>query len=381
MFSGSSADKARKLSVLVGTDVTVSCLFNKLSKLVDWSTLTIEWNMVDKHAEKNIVYTFEDGSVHVYRDGSVVDKMGLLQSNASLQLHNVTVGDEGLYTCRIITPVVYTETTSLEVLARPSLSLPERAAVTEGEEKTIQCDITGFYPEKLDVTWYFQNGSRTVHAGVSHLSRVCTEMAVHNSDGTYSIRSGITLHSSAVKDGEMCIICQVEHRTYTRPHNRSVILTVQAPSQPLYNAVTLIAVTSAISLLLVTSVIGGTLLLYMYFCKAPPSVSEISQSGIIYAQVASELKCTIQGARQREIRVKWFKLRSGADSVVESESIPLMVSEDLSEEACLHSDGKHHTSVLTVCLAVTEDLNKYQCVVLCRGKTFIRETTVRVKGE
>lgn len=197
--------------------------------------------------------------------------------------------------------------------ARPSLSLPERAAVTEGEEKTIQCDITGFYPEKLDVTWYFQNGSRTIHAGISHFSRVCTEMAVHNADGTYSIRSGITLHSSAVRDGEMRIICQVDHRTYTRPHNRSVILTVQggvkfnpslilqtlnsghyplihwliysiycthicythltkslflaAPSQPLYNAVTLIAVTSAISLLMVTSVIGGTLLLYMYFCK------------------------------------------------------------------------------------------------------------------
>lgn len=119
MFSGSSADTTRKLSVLLGTDVTVSCLFNKLSKLVDWSALTVEWNMVDKHAEKNIVYTLEDGRAHVNRDGTVVDKMGLLQSNASLQLHNVTVGDEGLYTCRIITPVVYTETTSLEVLGIP----------------------------------------------------------------------------------------------------------------------------------------------------------------------------------------------------------------------------------------------------------------------
>ncbi len=111
--------------------------------------------------------------------------------------------------------------------ARPTVSLPEKAAVTEGEEKTIQCDITGFYPEKLAVTWHIQNGSHTVHAGVSQLSRVCTEMAIHNPDGTYSIRSGITLHSSAVKDGEICIICQVEHQTYSRLYNRSVTLTVQ----------------------------------------------------------------------------------------------------------------------------------------------------------
>lgn len=111
--------------------------------------------------------------------------------------------------------------------AQPSVTLPEKAAVTEGEEKTIQCDITAFYPEKLAITWYIQNGSQTVHAGVSHLSRVCTEMAIHNPDGTYSIRSGITLHSSAVKGGDIHIICQVEHQTYSRTYNRSVTLTIQ----------------------------------------------------------------------------------------------------------------------------------------------------------
>lgn len=116
VFSGSLADATRKQSVLVGTDVTLSCLFDKLSKQVEWSTLTVEWNMADKRAEKKVVYTLVDGTAHVNRDGSVVDKSRLLESDASLQLHNVTVRDEGLYTCRIITPVVYTETTSLEVL-------------------------------------------------------------------------------------------------------------------------------------------------------------------------------------------------------------------------------------------------------------------------
>lgn len=59
---------------------------------------------------------FVDGRANVSRVGSTVDKMRLLKSDASLLLHNVTVGDEGLYKCRIITPEFYTETTSLEVL-------------------------------------------------------------------------------------------------------------------------------------------------------------------------------------------------------------------------------------------------------------------------
>ncbi|KAK5911852.1 hypothetical protein CesoFtcFv8_001786 [Champsocephalus esox] len=344
---GSSSDTTRQLSVLVGADVTLGCLFDKLSRLVEWSALTVEWNVVDTHAEKSVVYTFEDGRAHVNREGSEVDRMRLRQSDASLQLHNVTVGDEGLYSCRIITPVVYTETTSLEVLARPSVLLPEKAAVTEGEEKTIQCDVAGFYPEKLAVTWLTLNGSRAVLAGLSPLSRVCTEMATHNADGTFSIRSGITMHSAAVKGGEMSLMCQVEHKTYSRPYTTSVTLTVQAPPQPAYSDVTLIALTSVTSLLLVSAAIGGALLLYAHLCKAPPSVSEISKPSIIYAQGGA--LCCAGG--------------------------------DLSDQACLLSDCEHHTSVLTVCLSVSEDRTRYLCEVLCRGQSITRGTTVRVKVE
>lgn len=122
---GCPADTTWERSVLVGTDVTLRCLFDSQSKVVEWRSLTVEWNVVDKHTKKSIVYTFEDGRGHVNKDSFVVDELGLLQSNASLQLHNVTLADEGLYTCRIITPVVHTETTSLEMLGIPlSVSTP-----------------------------------------------------------------------------------------------------------------------------------------------------------------------------------------------------------------------------------------------------------------
>lgn len=122
---GSPADITWERSVLLGRDVTLRCLFDSQPKVVEWSALTVEWNVVDKHTRKSIVYTFEDGGGHVKKDSFVVDESGLLRSNASLQLRNVTLADEGLYTCRIITPVVHTETTSLEVLGIPlSVSIP-----------------------------------------------------------------------------------------------------------------------------------------------------------------------------------------------------------------------------------------------------------------
>lgn len=109
--------------------------------------------------------------------------------------------------------------------ARPSVMLPEKTVLKEGEEKTIQCDIIGYYPDKLTVTWNIQNGSRTVQAGGSQLFHVCNEMAIHNPDDTYSIRSGIRL--SAVKKGELSLICQVEHQPYSWTDNRAVALTVE----------------------------------------------------------------------------------------------------------------------------------------------------------
>ncbi|XP_029908277.1 signal-regulatory protein beta-1-like [Myripristis murdjan] len=382
---GSWADTTRTLSVLSGSDVTLGCLFEKLSRFVHWSAFTVEWNVADRRAAKRTVYTLEDGSAHVSREGCQVDRLELQRSNASLQLRNVTVGDQGLYTCRVITPVVHTEATLLEVLARPSVSLPEKATVTEGEEKTLQCDISGFYPEKLDVTWQIQNGTHTVPASATHLSRVCTEMALLNADGTYSIRSGLTVHSAAVTGGEIHISCQIKHQTYSGLYSKTVTVTVQAPPQPVYDAVTLVAATSVTSLLLVVCFTGGSLLVCRYFNRVPPSVSDITGPSIVYAHVPTELRCTIRRVGQRELKVKWYKLASGSDSApgspTQSEAEPVLAAEDLSEQTTLQSESRHHVSVLTVCLTVSEDLTTYRCVVFYRGKRITRETTVKVKVE
>ncbi|CAN9512135.1 unnamed protein product [Ophioblennius macclurei] len=376
---GSGFEPTDRRSVLVGSQVILHCRFDRGSELLEPSALTVEWNVVDRREEKSTVYTFEDGRAHVNRRNCVLNDSQLLRGDASLLLHDVTVGNEGLYTCRVITPVVYTETTALEVLARPSMSLPEKAEVAEGEEKTIQCDVSAYYPEKVDVMWRIANSSHTLHAGFSQFARACTELATHNPDGTYSIRSGITLHSSAVTDGGIHVICQVEHQTYNHSYSKSVMLTVRAaPAQPAYSAGTLITVSSVMSLLLAASVTGGVFLLYRYFGRAAPSISQISQADIIYANVPTELKCTVQGVSLKRLKVRWLKEIPGG-SLHQGESVPLLLSQDVSDQARLLSHGKHHIAVLSVCVPVTEDVSRYQCEVTFSGSSFRRQTTVRVK--
>uniref|UniRef100_A0A8C6WX96 Ig-like domain-containing protein n=1 Tax=Neogobius melanostomus TaxID=47308 RepID=A0A8C6WX96_9GOBI len=100
---------------VIGSDVILRCLFTELPLQQSLSKITVEWYRVDANRDRNSVYTFEDGRALVKRVGAEVNQTRLLHSDASLTLRNVTVRDEGTYTCRIITPVVETVTNTLKV--------------------------------------------------------------------------------------------------------------------------------------------------------------------------------------------------------------------------------------------------------------------------
>lgn len=366
-------------SAEVGADVTLRCLSSKLPPLQDIRTLTLEWNRVDAHGHRHAVYVFAEGQTKVKSEGAEVNRTGLMFQDASLRLRNISVGNEGLYTCRVYNPVVDTITATLEVIAHPAVSLPEKAAIAVGEEKVIVCDIQRYYPEKLSVTWLFGNATHTLQAQASHLYRVCTEMAVHNADGTYSIRSGITVHSSALKHSQIKLICQVEHQT--RPFSPSVTLT-EAISQP-YDPVTLMAGSSVASVLLVLAAVGAVFLLLRHSRRKamyhfPPIISEISQPSVTYADAVTALKCTISGVELGEFQVRWSKL---SEDTVDSEVVSLLQWDDLSERGSLESNGSHHISVLSLCLSTSEDKSRFKCEVHWNGRTMTRETMVHVKVE
>lgn len=70
-----------------------------------------------------------------------------------------------------------------------------------------------------------------------------------------------------------------------------LIYQVFFPAAPVtrYSTVTVIAVTSVITLLLVTSIIGGTFTLYRYFCKGRSQVFAQCACCCIYSQDISIL--------------------------------------------------------------------------------------------
>ncbi|KAL0977842.1 hypothetical protein UPYG_G00162030 [Umbra pygmaea] len=372
-FKGASTELTKE--VLAGMDVTLDCPFNKPDH-VPLMKITVEWGiMLDEHTMKRVVYTFQNERAKVHREGSWVDPSRLLQGNASLHLFNVTVPDEGLYCCRVIvTPNTYKVSSRLEVSAQPIITLPETATVMEGEERTLMCDIAGFYPEKLTVSWLTQNGSRVAHG-------VCTGLATPNPDGTYSVSSLITVHAIA-GPGDAMYICHVTHKSRPGHYSKAVWLTVQALNEPVFDAITLMAVTSVISVLLVFSIMGGALVLYRYIHTVLPSVSDIIKPSIIYAMKQTELKCTIKSVpKLRELKVKWYRKPANRDctSASDNQSEPLMSQEDLSDQANIQSEGRHQVSILPICLSVKEDMSQYQCVVLYRGHKITRETTANVK--
>uniref|UniRef100_A0A3Q1FEI9 Ig-like domain-containing protein n=1 Tax=Acanthochromis polyacanthus TaxID=80966 RepID=A0A3Q1FEI9_9TELE len=208
VFPGSSAGSTTELSVLMGSEATLRCVFDRQWRPVEWSDLTVEWNLVDKHAGKRVVYTFEDGSAHVNRGGSVVNETGLRRSDASLQLFNVTVRDEGVYTCRIITPVVYTEIYSvIRISSIPQIPEVERLLV-------LCCRVENFYPQDVHLEWSRSDGEQV--QTVTHFGPF-----PDRSSRLFSVWSKIQL-LMAREDDKAVYSCRVYHPSFPTPGYKDV---------------------------------------------------------------------------------------------------------------------------------------------------------------
>lgn len=107
------------------------------------------------------------------------------------------------------------------ISARPSLSLPEHAAVLDGEKTTLSCTITGFYPQLLVVRWLQQAGLQNVS-----LADVCTSSPIPHSDHTYNLTSHMSVQGNRAVNQGAVYTCQIEHRSFSWPQSQTVRLSV-----------------------------------------------------------------------------------------------------------------------------------------------------------
>ncbi|XP_048111404.1 uncharacterized protein LOC125302316 [Alosa alosa] len=383
---------------LTGEPITLDCHF-KVPSGTRRENVSVLWQFEGSRAQlnKSTLFEFKAGNITQHSLGYDVNVNELLKGNAPLHLVCPAVTDEGRFSCVILVkPENYATTVTLHVSARPTLSLTEHATVLNGQKTTLSCEITGFYPEHLEIQWLRQLGHKNEPVEVD----VCTESPMPNPDHTYSQKSHMTIQGNKTENHGAVYICQIKHRSFNTPQSKTVRLSVVETPQ---NPVVLIAVTVVSSLVLVSLILGAAVIGYLYLHKVPPSISDINTPSVIYANTRADIKCTISRVNPKYVNVQWYMVLPhdpgnhdppwGALNTVSLEPLEgqalfsesgerkTLSLEDLTEHLRLHSDDTRLVSVLSLCPTVSDDGGRYRCMVTYKGQTYTRETTLSVKTQ
>ncbi|XP_069812460.1 CD276 antigen isoform X2 [Dendropsophus ebraccatus] len=109
----------------------------------------------------------------------------LLQGNMSLLLHNISLSDEGIYTCFVNVGNSSSAALSLQVAAfytKPTLHLESSEGLKPGDQVTVTCHTYRGYPQ-AEILWQDGNGK--------NLTENVTTSQVANEDGLFHVQSSI----------------------------------------------------------------------------------------------------------------------------------------------------------------------------------------------
>ncbi|KAK2528239.1 Tapbpl [Columba livia] len=219
-----SSSRNTSLRARLGSSVTLDCHF----ALAPSSTLSsLEWRRQHRGSGRRLFW-YEVESIGSATQPKVhVDVAELLGSgNASLSLQEVSVGDEGTYICLVSTPLHKVQhNIHLQVAEPPRVRLiPEVVSFERGVTTTLTCNIAGYYPLDVSVSWT-QKSPKKAKIRLSN-SRFSSHR--QNRDGTYSITSYLSI-SSATAQAPATYSCRVSHMALEKPISVSAHL--KAPEQ------------------------------------------------------------------------------------------------------------------------------------------------------
>uniref|UniRef100_A0A8C5M1E4 Ig-like domain-containing protein n=1 Tax=Leptobrachium leishanense TaxID=445787 RepID=A0A8C5M1E4_9ANUR len=251
----------------IGASVLVPCHFYIENQDVNYDLLVVQWMF-----GYETLLTFSNYEI-VSHERVKLDKKAAINGDISLLLHNLTVKDEGTYTCS----VTYNgkreqKDVELRIQAYPSVEVTRTSTKSEANTH-LDCVVKGFYPKEINVIWY-RNGK-------SVNKNVVTGEPQRQENGTYDVNSTLTIRPSEIKE---VIECQVEHASLEKPITHSFTTT---PQRRKINAATLTAFISMI--LLIVTVLCSVLWTLLYIMKSKAQVSdEESVIPAAKAQVSDE---------------------------------------------------------------------------------------------
>ncbi|KAM9296545.1 uncharacterized protein PAF06_017446 [Gastrophryne carolinensis] len=346
---------------LLYRDVLLPCNFSMVEAtvLVD---IGVIWQVKSGDSHRQ-VYKFDGQKATAERAGSWLDVTALATGNASLYLPDLTLQDAGEYTCTVFAANDAGKATlTLKVAAQPTMSLlPMNPSLMAGESRTFLCDLSGFYPEDLEVIWYKRSRGR--EAAVA--KNICTGLAVAEDSGTFRLSSQIASEFS-LEDGETVLTCEARHVSLLQPLRIDSTVYLKAETPGKGSAVITAAAVCSVSL--VGIMVAVFVMLHRQFLsKAPPMVSPLIIPEQNTAGEKMVAMCSISGFRPQTIGIRWYVNKPGEEAGDEfSEAGPLLTT-DLTgnaQNSFTKRDGVFHVmSQLSYTPGVQDDGSKLVCTV------------------
>nr|QTT61906.1 natural killer cell cytotoxicity receptor 3 ligand (B7H6) [Ginglymostoma cirratum] len=279
-------------NVFVTENVSLECKFTG-STAFSLTNVGVQWF----GPSRKEIYTF-DGSKHTSkRQGAKIFEAGLRKGDASLFLPNIQIEDEGNYTCIVfVTPLKAEKSSELQVSAEPEVHLStDHITVQNGTERSVSCNVKGFYPNQLDVIW-----EKETTKGIEELKdHFCTGALISMDNRTFSVSSRVWIEPT-LKDNGNVYRCIVKHRSCPKDIIRTTRLTVKEPEKDS-------SVGAVVGSIIGAFVVCGTVLFIAWFfwrtIKVPPEIIEMKPSSVIHHLEENFINYQVYGFKPSKIRV------------------------------------------------------------------------------
>ncbi|NXG49413.1 TPSNR protein, partial [Psilopogon haemacephalus] len=209
-----SSSQNTSLHPRLGSSVTLDCHF----ALAPTSSLSsLGWRKQHRGSGQSIFWYQVGSTAPAVQPKVHVDVVELLRSgDASLSLHEVSVGDEGTYICSVSTLLHQVQhIIQLQVAEPPRVHvIPAVVSLDRDTTVTLTCIIAGYYPLDVSVRWT-QKTPEDDHVEIP-LSNAHLSSHRQNQDGTYSITSYLSI-SSDTAQAPATYSCHVSHMALAEP--------------------------------------------------------------------------------------------------------------------------------------------------------------------
>ncbi|KAJ1177101.1 hypothetical protein NDU88_002363 [Pleurodeles waltl] len=290
--------KQEPIHVLVHEDVSLECLLIGYNNNLQSEQLGVLWNF----GEENIC-SYKAGNLSKNWSNAELYEEDIIKKNFTLVLKNVTINHEGNYRCDVLILPYHRAAgmTTLQVSARPSVTVTSPEAVEVGREASLMCEVNGYYKPSINIEWIEgKNNSMDVIN-----NNVCRAPARIDQKGTYSASVQIIVEPTKDDIGKQ-YACRVKHRSFPQDHIEVARLTVREqtfdrPTQALIGTVV------ALVAVIVTVVLVVCRQLYY---TVPPKVSEIKALTQTIHKEMLKLKVDVSGFYPCTIQITW-KMKHG----------------------------------------------------------------------